>query len=431
MIKKSIYITIIAISTLIFLEFFLDRAKMIKKGQIFKFEAFSENENLDIYPFYSTDEDGILKLDPIITDTLKAYYLKKNEEKIKEINTADNILTILREFRDLEEAIYSDKLNKMNGSEFENYAYSTIKTNNNEADLIKDYIHYPFNSDGFRSIDFYKSICGKKKIMLVGDSFVWGMSSKSCYNSFADILMSRGHLIYNLGIIGTDPAQYEAVVKKYAPIIHPDIIIVSFYEGNDYMSLPRTPKQNNPLEHFTNIGFIDAYPLGKYLTPDEALSFYRKLSVIPNTKNNGFNNLCSKTLVGTLLWRFLFKIKAVKHPLYTEYYNNMNKLKSEKAIFTKPYLENINTFALQNNIDIIFSFIPEKPGYNQCLRDFLTENDQEKALKIIFENIQYFKPNNLKESDYEKDGGIHFINSGSAKYANFLDSLIKAKHLNY
>jgi hypothetical protein len=65
---------------------------------------------------------------------------------------------------------------------------------------------------------------GKTKVMLVGDSFAWGMSANPVYNSYADFLLAKGYCVYNLGIIGTDPAQYEAVVKKYTPILQPDVI---------------------------------------------------------------------------------------------------------------------------------------------------------------------------------------------------------------
>jgi lysophospholipase L1-like esterase len=38
---------------------------------------------------------------------------------------------------------------------------------------------------------------------------------------------------YNLGVSGTNPSEYNAVIEEFAPILHPKTIVVSYYLGND------------------------------------------------------------------------------------------------------------------------------------------------------------------------------------------------------
>lgn len=138
------------------------------------------------------------------------------------------------------------------------------------------------------------------------------MSAKPYYNSFTDILLARGYLVYSAGIPGTDPAQYAAIAKKYVPILKPDMIIVCFYPGNDLLPFPREPLPLRPHEHMTNAGFFESAPEGKYLDAHEAYSYYRKLITIPsNSANYGF---WSSTAITSLVWNILYTHGNVQHP---------------------------------------------------------------------------------------------------------------------
>jgi hypothetical protein len=420
---------IATIILLIGFEFALRYIIQLTPGKIENYANFPSNDKITLLPFYTTDEAGIYKLDKIITDSLKTNIEQNDADYLIKLPLSDNVSEIIIDFIQLTENIADQSFPNQQLSKFELFAKTTLLNESVNAKIIEDYLTFPFNEHGFRSISFCSSMPGKTKVMLVGDSFAWGMSATPIYNSYADLLLAKGYCVYNLGIIGTDPAQYEAVVKKYTPMLQPDIIIVNFFEGNDYMPAPRTPKQNQPLEHFTNIGYINAFPLGEYMNLEESLEFYRHISAIPFVETNKFNWVCSKTVLGTQLWRFLYKIKIIKHPLKRAYFNYNNNPKSEKARFTRPYIQNINNFANENNVPVVFTFIPEKPGYNETIRDFLTNNDQKRAFDIVFENINCYKAPNLMEEDFETDGGSHFVNSGSLKYGVFLDSLI-THHLN-
>src|SRR5690606_31822779 len=100
-----------------------------------------------------------------------------------------------------------------------NTIYSSPDTSDEYYTAVKRYLYHPFNKDGFRGIEFKKHRTRCKRILVIGDSFVYGMSAKPFYNSFYDILLSQGYMVYAAGIPGTDPAQYAAIAEKYIPIL--------------------------------------------------------------------------------------------------------------------------------------------------------------------------------------------------------------------
>lgn len=426
MINKKTLFTVLTIALcVLFIEIILSATNIIQKGQVNDYDNFSSFDTLQLHTIYSTDEVGILRIDPVFLQSFKENL--SITKKDSSIYFADNIANIFYEFNELKRFLNSNNTHNLQENQFVKFVFEELGNSNEFVSALTDYINFPFNSDGFRSIDFCKTIGKDKvKVMLVGDSFVWGMSAQPYYNSFADLLITKGYVVYNMGIIGTDPAQYEAIIKKYAPIINPDIIITNFYEGNDYMSFRRKPKADEPLEHFTNIGFLDSHPLGVYLSPEESFEFYKKLNTIPVSPKNTFNVICSKTCLGTLIWRILFKINIVQHKIYDEYYSFQNKSRVEKASISKEYLLNISNYCNNHNYEHIFVSIPEKPVtfIEEFLRKYFN-NDIEEARKTVFKDIEYFMPQNLTKAHYETGSGSHFVNSGALKYTDFLDSLIQ------
>lgn len=256
--------------------------------------------------------------------------------------------------------------------------------------------------------------------MLIGDSFVWGMSANPVFNSFADNLLSKEYLVYNFGIAGTDPAQYEAIVQKYLPIIKPNIVVVAFYPGNDFMAFKREVKADEPLEHYTSVGFLESNPIGKYLTAEEAINFYDSMNKIPST--NKFNILCSKLNVTTKLWLLLHNVGITSHPNRKKYFKSRNTSSLNKVENTLPYIEGIRNTTQLYNTKLIEVIIPEKKFMLSKNKNFGKRILNEEALKILFGEELNF-PQNLNLNDYETDGA-HFNNIGSYKYANYLDSLI-------
>lgn len=394
---------------------------------------------------YTTDEFGIYKFDDWVTDTIKKYYsfgekIEYNSKFRDSIDWMDGINDIYRDYKQLELIANKSKHGNPYNFDLESIEWNSEFTNvvneiflesdsiNHWQKLIKNYIKTPFNSDGFRSVEFDTTKTKNIRILLIGDSFAYGMSSTPFFNSYADILLSRGYIMYNTGIAGVDPSQYAAIAKKYIKKLTPDIVIVNFYPGNDLMSFPRESNKNEPHEHMTNAGFFESNPLGKYLSPEETYSYYLSLIKIPNNSST-FNIVCSKSSILSIVWGGLYNLQLVNHPI-VENYDSFRAKKPDtiKAEITSKYIMEIASVCEKYNTKHLFTIIPN--------RDSKKNIDSHKKFKInkqtmdkVFKNNKYYYPEYLTFEDYNEEDDFHFNNSGSLKYANFLDTLIQMQYI--
>jgi hypothetical protein len=132
--------------------------------------------------------------------------------------------------------------------------------------------HEPFyhvNEQGFLSdFNFTKATAdsisktGKKKMMVVGDSFTQGRSPGGHQSTYMFLLqqMATDYVVFNFGITGTDPLQYLEVIKKFTPVIQPDLVIVAFCGANDIMEYDRPLTPYIPLIWTTNAGGLFSNP---------------------------------------------------------------------------------------------------------------------------------------------------------------------------
>lgn len=288
---------------------------------------------------------------------------------------------------------------------------------------VVNYIHNPINTDGFRSIEFKKYSRSKPSVLLLGDSFTWGHSAKNKTNSFADILLSKGYVVYNTGITTTDVAQYLAVAQKYIPVLQPDFVIVNFYLGNDITYYKRNVLPYHSTFYCTNAGYLLACPHGKYLTKEEAYRYTLLSSQIPINHKNILDRWATKTIIGTYL-KIHFNINIT--PYLTAYFspdtNNILKHyyeQVEKRKYSVPYsnqeLEQIKKLAEKYGAEFILSSIPDfSTGTLKTTKDF----------PDLFGGLLYHEMSIVSE-EYENGSKIHFNDKGHEKYAVFLDSLIR------
>ena len=91
--------------------------------------------------------------------------------------------------------------------------------------------HYrEFDAAGYVAVDSTQvSDATKKKIIFLGDSstFGYGVSTQSSFVEVVERLLSDVHAI-NLGMIGYTSYQGRVSLEKYAPLLKPDMVVVSF-----------------------------------------------------------------------------------------------------------------------------------------------------------------------------------------------------------
>ena len=270
--------------------------------------------------------------------------------------------------------------------------------------LIVQYVKTPINKEGYKSIPFTANIPGKKKILLLGDSFTFGHHVDNISSGFGDILLSDGFLVYNTGISGADIMQYYLIAQKYIPVIQPNIVIMNCYLGNDLSIYPRQTKPFLPIYYTTNAGNLYTNIEGvNYTDPD---SIYQKiLSEIKVNPSSFLGKIVCKTRIGTLLW-------AKLHPKPQK--NSQFNSNSSRFYFVDE-IKKVEDLCKQFNSAFYLASIPE------CINLRLIKAE---AYPTFFNNFEYHEPANLSVLDYVRNNG-HFNEEGHMKYSEFLEELIK------
>lgn len=92
-----------------------------------------------------------------------------------------------------------------------------------------------YNSDehGFRN-PFGSWARGRPPLLAVGDSFTHGMCVG---NPFVETIRGRHAGAVNLGMMGAGPLTELAILKEYASVLQPAVVLWLYYEGNDIADL--------------------------------------------------------------------------------------------------------------------------------------------------------------------------------------------------
>ena len=284
---------------------------------------------------------------------------------------------------------------------------------------FRDYINYTPEI-----VDSIKNQTEKQVVMIIGDSYVEGCCPDTVTNSFPDIINRNTNFkVLNMGISGTDPLQYELIVKKYLPLLKPDKAVVVFYFGNDILTFERKATPYAPLTFpFKNnkwlFGVAPNHLSQKlnysFKSADEAYQFYIDKYTLTGSDRN-FVERC-----------FSYSVIFSKIYLYVEH-RNARKLWESKGIvynwdgfdIAHKRLVAIQKTADSLDIDVLFVGIPspEEIANNENLRD---------KYKSLFKEIKWDVPTNLTKEDYDgMDISNHFNNNGHKKYAEFLKRIIE------
>lgn len=405
-------------------------------------EGFQKVDKLILHKNFITDEKGIYKFSKWVTDSLPKYYnaswnIISNPVVSEALYPVDNLDYIMKCYTHLttpeKQNSFSGCIKKLLDDEvwesevseiYKSILTTPVKNQNEWSKAVYHYLSRPFNSEGFRSIEFTAPKTSRKRILLVGDSFVYGMSAKPFYNSFYDILLSKGYLVYAAGIPGTDPAQYDAIARKYIPLLKPDMVIICFFSGNDFMSYERTPKANEPHEFITNAGFFNSNIHGQYRNAQQAYDYYLSLISIP-TNESWVNRVLAKTSVGTLLWKALWKMGVINYVAPPLSDSLGSTTRNNQIDITQKYIDGIKQTCSSNSTLCRFVVIPDcGPGHKEK-NGFLVDNME--SFDQLFRKEYYFPRNFRAKKHFPKDD-YHFNNEGHVLFASYLESIVKSKN---
>jgi len=112
------------------------------------------------------------------------------------------------------------------------------------------------NSLGFRDLEHAKGKSSKKRVVILGDSFVAGFSvdfkdnlSQVCERYLNEHSQHEWEVI-NLGVAGFGTAQEMIAYREYGRLFHPDYVVLAFFSGND-VSDNSSELSTNPRIYFT------------------------------------------------------------------------------------------------------------------------------------------------------------------------------------
>jgi lysophospholipase L1-like esterase len=259
------------------------------------------------------------------------------------------------------------------------------------------------NSDGFRGGEFLPADDGRTTLLLLGDSFTWGVNATPLSRSFADLLEGAGYRVYNTGIPGVDPEQYARIALKYVPRLRPRVTAVFVFLGNDIGSTPMAVEPNRNLWHITNFGFLLGYDeTGRYFeTPEEALKHYR------STYCGDDRGVAERFLLRTALGAVLQRARASWH--------GATQADSSRA-WVRRALSEIRDVSARYGSRFVLFLIPVKPSQQRSFNS-LAEN------LALFDGFDPQFPQRFSEEDY-RPGDDHFNNRGHLKYFQFVRKVL-------
>lgn len=268
------------------------------------------------------------------------------------------------------------------------------------------------NTDGFKTPEF-SELEAKKRVMLIGDSFTWGMTAEPNDSCFAEKLRADTLLdIINLGIPAADPPQYELLAKEYLPDLSPDLVLVYFFMGNDLMKTDREPKPNKPFYFYTNAGAILTNIDGNdFSSAQEAYDYVVARKYHLKTPEGWLEYIVSKSSLLSRLYSIKFRIQEKKE--YEELIKN--------PAITIKYLKEIVQTCEEYDTPLKIIVIPEIKEANMSIEKYKNTYSaifNEPTLKPFLEIPQTSK-------DWFNDyPDAHLNNHGHYKYYRFSERII-------
>ncbi|MCS6934343.1 MAG: hypothetical protein NZM35_04220 [Chitinophagales bacterium] len=271
------------------------------------------------------------------------------------------------------------------------------------------------NQDGFRSPEWVNLDTSQPRLMLIGDSFVWGLSATPLDSSFADLLrklLPRWHVI-NLGIPVTDPAQYLGLAKKYIPLLRPDVVIVGLYLGNDLMEAPRELIPHRAVCYSTNAGVLMASDGDRYFaSADAAYDYYlnEKYKLLPA---NTWEHVMAASALLSRVYALKFRWQE------RQKFKRLAQHNTTTAAYLRQIQEVCNQYGAYYRILVI-------PRLQEC--DFDADELKASYPAVFSDSVPHDRwifINNLNTRHYEPLPDGHFNNDGHRKAADALLRAIK------
>ena len=210
---------------------------------------------------------------------------------------------------------------------------------------------FQLNSKGFKDVEFRtQTETGTQRILGLGDSFAFGVVPYR-YNYLTLLeenlnLSGKKTEVINMGIVGTGPRDYLALLVNEGLSLRPDVVLVSFFIGNDFET------GNDPPRRFYSYSYV--------------LSFIRYLIIL----RRGFQGQVIHGIAnysdngpGFPDAEFL-KIESTRSEIYRK---QNQKFESDFSV-ALGYLIQIKRICDERHIALTIVIIPDEVQVNRSLR---------------------------------------------------------------
>ena len=246
----------------------------------------------------------------------------------------------------------------------------------------------------------------KTRILLLGDSFTYGMSA-DIGMSYADMLNYElaSSIIWNMGIPGTGTNQALASFNVYGPLLSPQLTILGFV-NNDF------DDNLMPIDSWLNAVNSDgqAVILRKYLIDNwenvaeidlKDLQYYREFWRFP--PSNELDRQLGMTRLGTLLLRLVDALEATR---------TQDVRYDRRFEVTRQYLMELRDTIAAGGSEFLVLLIPRSDDIGNPTVWYQMALQLMQSLEIAFVNpIDLFDP----VADYAPPPDGHWNNSGHQK----------------
>jgi hypothetical protein len=136
------------------------------------------------------------------------------------------------------------------------------------------------NDKGLRDRDFPAKAPGVFRILGLGDSFAfgWGVPIEATFFKRLEVLLNGsrpgvGYEVVNGGIPGFGTYEALHVLTSVVPDYQPDLVLLAFYEGNDYLNNAEAPRRRAIVDgYLADLPSIERWSLTRFTLRHSALA---------------------------------------------------------------------------------------------------------------------------------------------------------------
>ena len=263
---------------------------------------------------------------------------------------------------------------------------------------------FKLNSKGFKDVEFPVERSNKYRILGIGDSFAYGVVPYQ--NNYLTLLeqslnkQKKNVEIFNMGIPYTCPVDYLSILVDEGLAYKPDMVLLSFYVGNDYLEVDTRIRLNGKtrLKNLYNYSYVATLIYYLYTLQTKTFS-----GLIVHGKSVYCDTCASKP----------HEYYAVNQVGKTFVFEKESEAFKYHSTVSWEYVEKIKTLCDRKKIKLVVAILPDEMQVNEKLRDEVMLKQSPPFKKELWTNDQpnTFMANKLKNAQISTKSKLVYTKS--------------------